>query len=143
MQYSEGCFELVLANEFIYKLHNITPPVLADRQPFENLMEDYQPRSLYRRFYTTLSCFYTLPTEYNEIHSKTSVIEEKSQALHKQIVELSDNKMKAAQDRVNKAAKELESNKAKINKLNVNIKSNSRSVFCALCRHEIKLINVG
>ena len=137
MQFSEASFELELANEFIYKLHNITPPVLADRQPFENLMEDYQPRSLYRRFYTTLSGFYPLPTEYNEIHSKTSVIEEKSQALHKQIVELSENKMKAAQDRVNKAAKELESNKAKINKLNVNIKSNSRSVCCAV------VLNVG
>ena len=135
MQFSKASFELVLANEFIYTLHNITPPVLADRQPFENLMEDYQPRSLYRRLYTTLSGFYPLPTEYNEIHSKTSVIEEKSQALHKQIIELSENKMKAAQDRVNKAAKELESNKAKINKLNVNIKSNSRLVCCAVVRN--------
>ena len=123
----------------LYKLHNITPPVLADRQPFENLMEDYQPRSLYRRLYTTLSGVYPLPTEYNEIHSKTSVIEEKSQALHKQIVELSENKMKAAQDRVNKAAKELESNKAKINKLNVNIKSNSRSVCRAVALTVVEL----
>ena len=80
-----------------------------------------------------------LPTEYNEIHSKTSVIEEKSQALHKQIVELSENKMKAAQDRVNKAAKELESNKAKINKLNVNIKSNSRSVCRAVALTVVEL----
>ena len=66
-------------------------------------------------------------SEYTSVHSKTSVIEEKSQALHKQILELSENKTKAAQERVNKATKELETNKAKINKLNVAIKSNSRS----------------
>ena len=66
--------------------------------------------------------------EYMALHSKTSVIEEKSRELHQQIVELSKNKMKTAQGRVDKAVKDLEANKAKINKLNVAIKSNSRLV---------------
>ncbi|XP_067949380.1 structural maintenance of chromosomes protein 4-like [Watersipora subatra] len=66
--------------------------------------------------------------DYEALHSKTSVIEEKSQELHRRIVELSENKVKAAQERLTKVTKELEANKVKVNKLNVAIKSNSRNL---------------